>query len=50
MVKQNRTTSIYTTKIRKINRGFRCIVGVAAVDVFVTLYWFDSSCLFSDTL
>ena len=25
------------------------ILGVAAVDVFVTLDWFDSSCLFSDT-
>ena len=25
------------------------IVGVAAVDVFVTLDWVDSSCLFSDT-
>ena len=24
------------------------ILGVAAVDVFVTLDWFDSSCLFSD--
>ena len=25
------------------------IVGVAAVDLFVTLDWVDSSCLFSDT-
>ena len=25
------------------------VVGVAAVDVFVTLDWVDSSCLFSDT-
>ena len=25
------------------------VVGIAAVDVFVTLDWVDSSCLFSDT-
>ena len=25
------------------------VVGVAAVDVFVTLDWVDPSCLFSDT-
>ena len=25
------------------------VVGVAAVHVFVTLHWVDSSCLFSDT-
>ena len=34
----------------EINRRFRCIVGIATVDVFVTLDWVDSSCLFSDTL
>ena len=33
----------------EINRRFRCIVGIATVDVFVTLDWVDSSCLFSDT-
>ena len=41
------TWDIISTSKLRVNSGAD-VVGVAAVDVLVTLDWVDSSCLFSD--